>query len=197
MPLPDFAPDDLEVKISELLVATADAKDPLVSDALHGVLRLLREKMKMDVVFVAEFTNGRRVFRHVSQNAGSEVLKPGDSDPLEQTWCQRVVDQRLPRVVIDAEAYIRRGEAPRMRFPIGSYLAMPLVLGDGTVYGTLCCFSFAKSPYAKDFDLKQLRYAAQVASRQIDQARANEQRSASSQADWQETLAPLSLVPFV
>jgi hypothetical protein len=47
-----YKPDDLTVQVTELLVATADASDELVDQSVSQVLRLLRDRMKMDVVFV-------------------------------------------------------------------------------------------------------------------------------------------------
>ena len=77
-----YRPEDLHVQVTELLVATADDTDELVDLSVSQVLRLLRERMKMDVVFVSEFTDGQRVMRQVA--AGDPpVVKPGDAAPLE------------------------------------------------------------------------------------------------------------------
>jgi hypothetical protein len=46
----EFDPDDLNVKMSELLVATADSSDELIEKAVTEVLGLLRERLGMDVV---------------------------------------------------------------------------------------------------------------------------------------------------
>ena len=105
-PLNEFGyrPDDLTVKVSELLVATADESDELVDRSVSKVLQMLRERMQMDVVFVSEFTNGQRVMRQVAAPADQPVVKVGDTAPLEESWCQRVVDGRLPRFIPDASA---------------------------------------------------------------------------------------------
>lgn len=60
---PDYLPDALTVKVSELLVATTDSADALIDESVQQVLTLLREQMNMDVVFVSEFTGNRRVFK--------------------------------------------------------------------------------------------------------------------------------------
>ena len=70
---PDYAPDAFEVKISELLVATPEGSDALIDASVSEVLRLLREHLKMDVVFVSEFVDGRRVFRRVDTSPESRV----------------------------------------------------------------------------------------------------------------------------
>ncbi len=163
-----FDPEDLSVKVSELLVATADSSDELVDGAVTEVLALLRERMAMDVVFVSEFVDGRRVFRQIAQPAERLVIPVGASDPLEETWCQRVVDGRLPQHVPDARPAIARGELPKPPFEIGTHLSTPILLSDGQVYGTLCCFSFGVVETAQQRDLKNLRSVAQLVARKIE-----------------------------
>ncbi len=142
----DYDPDDIEVSIAELLVATPDQTDELIDRRVHDTLRLLRDKLSMDVVFVSQFTQGQRVFRAVEQKPGREVIQEGGADPLEASWCQRVVDGRLPEMIQDAAPLIASGQAPAAPFSIGTHLSTPIVMKDGAVYGTLCCFSFEAKP---------------------------------------------------
>jgi GAF domain-containing protein len=181
----NYNPADLKVAISELLVATADGSDELLDGSVPEVLKLLRQHMNMDVVFVSEFTGGERVFRHVDTAPGADVLAAGQSDPLEQSWCQRVVDGRLPQMIQDA-TFLPADAAPRPPFPIGSHLSTPVVLKDGSVYGTLCCFSFTAHASLAEQDLKKLQYTAKLTAAKIDQAAAKKNDDATK--DW-------SLVP--
>jgi GAF domain-containing protein len=166
----DFDTEDLKVQYSELLVATPDGADELIDGAVPEVLRLLRQHMQMDVVFVSEFTNGRRVFRHVDTAPGHDVIAAGQSDPLEETWCQRVVDGRLPELIHDA-TFLPAGAVPPTPLRIGAHLSTPVVLKDGSVYGTLCCFSFSGNDRLTEQDLKKLRYTAKLTAAKIDRAR--------------------------
>lgn len=177
----------LEVKVAELLVATADESDALIDRSVGEVLRLIRDRMKMDVVFVSEFNDGKRVIRVVDQAPGQEVIAKGSSDPLEETWCQRIVDGRLPDLVLDGPAAVAGGLAPKMSFPIGTYLGAPIVLPDGEVYGTLCCFSFGVNPGVTKQNARTLRYTAQLTAQKIGQARRRKAELA---------LAPVAQNPF-
>jgi hypothetical protein len=170
--LQDYDPDDLQVRVAELLVATADNSDAELDGCIRDVLKLLREKMKMDVVFVSEFTGGERVFRQVEQGEPA-LLAEGGSDPLEESWCQRVVDGRLPGFIADARPLQARGLAPETPFSIGTHISTPVVLPDGSVYGTLCCFSFHPQGDASPADLKRLRYTAELTGKRLDEARRN------------------------
>jgi hypothetical protein len=109
----EYEPDMLEVRISELLVATPEGADALISDVVPDVLRLLREHLKMDVVFVSEFVDNRRVFRRVDTGLGKRPIEVGQSDPLEESFCQRVIDGRLPRMVANTADHASRPTCPR------------------------------------------------------------------------------------
>ena len=140
--LADYNPDDIDVTISELLVATSDHADPELPAAVSEVLRLIRTKLDMDVAFVSKLGAGRRTYMAVDRAPGfSAQLEAGMSDPVEESWCQRVIEQRLPEEIRDAAPYVACGQAPDPGFPIGTHLSTPVRLADGTVYGTLCCFS--------------------------------------------------------
>lgn len=66
--------------------STADSADRSIDEAIPEVLKIVRKRMRKDVVFVSEFTEGRRVIRHVSQAKEKGVLAPDMSDPLESSW---------------------------------------------------------------------------------------------------------------
>lgn len=153
----NYNPDDLDVKISELLVATCDGGDPDLPAAVPEVLKLLRLRLGMDVAFVSQITGGRRIFKAVDCTPDFAPLEAGMSDPVEESWCQRVVEGRLPERMDDAAPYIAAGQAPEPGIPIGTHLSTPVRLSDGTVYGTLCCFSRGVQPQA---DIDRLRYTA-------------------------------------
>jgi GAF domain-containing protein len=165
---PDYAPDAFEVKVSELLVATHEQSDALIDESVPQVLRLIREHLKMDVVFVSEFVDGRRVFRRVDTGPTARVIEVGQSSPLEESFCQRVIDGRLPGLVRDLSQEPVFPELPPTDFPIGAHLSTPIVLNDGRVYGTLCCFSFAPNLDLTQRDLKKLELSAQLTARKIN-----------------------------
>lgn len=171
---PDYQPDALTVKVSELLVATTDNADALIDDSVQQVLILLREQMNMDVVFVSEFTGKRRVIRQVATGPGDPVIAAGQSDPLETSWCQRVVDGRLPGYIANTAALPEAAALTKdLPFPIGTHISTPIVLQDGEVYGTLCCFSFHAQDTHNPEDLRRLQFSAKLTAGRIDKARAS------------------------
>ncbi|RYG31473.1 MAG: EAL domain-containing protein, partial [Burkholderiales bacterium] len=138
--------------------------DGLSSEArIRKVLNIVRTHLDMDVGFVSEFVDGQRVFRHV--DGDQAPLSVGDGNPLEDSYCQRVVDGRLPELMADA---CENAEALTIgatrELPVGAHMSVPLFLPDGRMFGTFCCFSFLSNPSLNARDLRILRaFAAIVA----------------------------------
>ena len=174
---------DVGVSISELLVATADSTDALVDGSVSEVLHAMRERMSLDVVFVSEFVDGRRVFRHVDGNGKGPEIRTGASDPLEQTFCQRIVDGRLAELHTDIASLPASVERPATPFRVGAHLSTPIVLKDGRTYGTLCCFSTTPNPLLQHSDLQMLRQCAQLVARKLELAEARGLKEPPP--DWQ------------
>ena len=108
----------------------------------------------MDVAFVSEFDRDRLVFRKLEGDAQSFGWQEGDSFPLDESYCKRVLEGRIPRVVPDAG---REDATKDLRVTseadMGCYCAVALVLSDGRLYGTLCCVSHEADPRLRELDL--------------------------------------------
>ena len=183
--------DAVIVRISELLVATPEGGDALISSSVSQVLKLLREHLKMDVIFISEFVDNRRVFRRVEAAPGQRVIDAGQSDPLEESFCQRVVDGRMPRLVTDVGRLFGAQDLPATPFQVGAHLSTPVILNDGRVYGTLCCFSFAPNEALTQRDLRKLEMSAQLTARRIDEQHARERERATAAWALEPQAAPL------
>lgn len=164
-----YEPTDLHVTISDLMVATADHTDESLDSTVSEVLRTLRDRLNMDVVFVSEFVDGRRVFRQVSATDTRPTISVGQSDALEASWCQRVVDGRLPRYIADAKKDPAVGALlDQLPFPIGTHISTPIVLTNGEIYGTLCSFSFSPHDNPNPDDLKTLEMTAKLTAMRLE-----------------------------
>ena len=99
----------------------------------------------------------------------ARVIAEGRSDPLERTFCKLVAEGRLPKMVQDYGKHPVTSRLPPAPFQIGSYLSVPVVLGDGRTYGTMCCFSASPNERLAERDLRKLEMSAQLAARRIDE----------------------------
>lgn len=162
------AGSELRRVIEKRGVNIGQADDNSVPDILHAV----RQHLKMEVAFVSEFTNGRRVFRYVDASWPKNPVRVGEGDPLEDSYCQRVVDGRLPELLTDAQTNPVAAELPAtFDIPVGAHMSVPIRLSDGSVYGTFCCFSRSSDASLNLRDLSLMRVFADLAGKMIDRER--------------------------
>ncbi len=121
---------------------------------IEDMLRDVREAFDMDVAFVSKFDGDRLVFRDLEGDSESFGWQKGESFPIDESYCKRVLDGRIPRVVPDAK---REDATKDLRVTteadLGCYCAVALVLSDGSLYGTLCCVSHAPDPWLRESEL--------------------------------------------
>jgi EAL domain-containing protein (putative c-di-GMP-specific phosphodiesterase class I) len=118
------------------------ASGPRVND----LLREAREALGMPIAFVSRFLDGRRVIEAVDATC-PVPFGPGDSHAAEDTYCQRIIDGALPQAIPDSAANPVTAALPvTAELEIGSYVGVPIVLLDGSVYGTLCAYSDQARP---------------------------------------------------
>lgn len=138
-------------------------------DPIERVLSLVREHLDMDVAFVSEFTDGRQVFRRVEGDGSSFGLEEGAGITLDQTYCRRMVDGRIPNVINDATCDPRVSDLPAtLAAGIGSYVGVPVRFSDGRLYGTLCCLSHSPDPTLGRRDVKFIHVLARLLADQIE-----------------------------
>jgi EAL domain-containing protein (putative c-di-GMP-specific phosphodiesterase class I) len=147
----------------------------MLTEALHAV----RMHLGMDVAFISEFRGGSRVFRYLDGNFVPLQLAIGGSDPLEDSYCQRVLDGRLPELIQDAALLPEALAMPVTKaLPVGAHLSVPLRFSDGRLYGTFCCFSTTSDGTLNERDLNTLRLFAAFAGRLLERHALSEMRYA-------------------
>ena len=175
------------------LVALAqdlDGNDPgEAGPVLHAVLDGVRDLLGMDVAFIGEITEGQRIFRHVVAPPDS-AIREGGADPLEATYCQRVVDGRLPQLIVDAAEVPEAADlGVTAELPVGTHLSVPIRFSDGRVYGTFCAFSHQPVDGVRERDLGTLRLLAALVARYLERESAVTAARAQATSDVLEVLA--------
>jgi GAF domain-containing protein len=137
-------------------------------ETIESLLSLVRENLQMEVAFVSEFAGEQFVFRALEGDGRSFGWREGEGFPLDESYCKRVLDGRIPNVIPDAR---REGSTNELWLTreanIGSYVAVPVVLSDGRPYGTLCCVSHKADPGLRERELGLMEGVARELSRQI------------------------------
>ncbi|RZI54588.1 MAG: GAF domain-containing protein [Pseudomonas sp.] len=169
---PSPEPITMTAAAEKFIIATADTATQS-GEALRDLLHNLRALLKMDIAFVAEFVDGKKIYRELDYSEDSKVsVKPGAAAPLETTLCQRVVDGRSPQVMQDARSDPDLASLAAVKtMDIGAYLSTPVVLRDGTVYGTLCCISHTPRSALGTRQLDSLRYVAGIVAAELEKRR--------------------------
>jgi diguanylate cyclase (GGDEF)-like protein/putative nucleotidyltransferase with HDIG domain len=138
------------------------------ADAIMRMLAVARQRLDMDVALLGEFAGDRELFPWVDGDAG--VPLAGDmSIPLADSYCQRLLDGRLPNVVHDArnDEIVRDLEVTDA-MGIGAWVGVPVKLPDGRLFGTLCCISSEARPSLSDRDVRFMRQLGHIVSAELD-----------------------------
>jgi len=154
-------------------LAAASAHDggqqPTPPDLVSRVLTAAREQLGMDVAYFSEFTAGQQVFRGFEGDSESFGLRAGAGIPLEDTYCQRVVDGRLPSIIRDAGADTRVNSLDvTHEASLGAYVGVPVRLSGGRLYGTLCCASHNPEPALAQRDAEFMQVLARLLGEQLE-----------------------------
>ena len=137
--------------------------------AIEDMLRDVREALRMDVAFVSQFSEDQLVFRALEGDAESFGWREGESFPVDESYCKRVLDGRIPNVVPDAKGEdATKDLRVTTEADMGCYCAVALLLSDGRLYGTLCCVSHEADPGLRERDLGQMKRTARWLVEQLE-----------------------------
>lgn len=117
------------------------------ADAIMRVLAVARQQLDMDVAVLGECAGDWEHFRWVDPAEGFEVGQDM-SIARSASYCQRLLDDRLPNVVHDARNHesVRDLDVTR-ELGIGAWVGVPITLPDGRLYGVLSCISSKPRPF--------------------------------------------------
>ncbi|HVL01921.1 MAG TPA: EAL domain-containing protein [Dongiaceae bacterium] len=134
------------------------------ADTMSCLVQSVRKRLGMEVAFVSEFVDGNRMFRFVDSQDGVDIIAPGQGGPLDESYCQRVVDGRLPELIPDAQQLPSACVLPVTRsLPVGAHVSVPIRLTGGGVFGTFCTFSRYGDEHLDERDLAMVRVFADLA----------------------------------
>lgn len=135
---------------------------------IDAILEAVRIHLGMDIAFASRFVGDQRQFTHI-QSPLPLPAKPGDCEPLEESFCYYVMQGRLPELIHNAADYELAASVPIVQaLPVGAHLNVPLRLKDGSVYGSFCALSRQPDRSLTERDLSTLRAFADLAMEQIE-----------------------------
>jgi EAL domain-containing protein (putative c-di-GMP-specific phosphodiesterase class I) len=146
------------------------AQKARIQTQVERILSSVRKHLAMDVGFVSEFRDGKRIFRFVDGDPAVPIYA-GGADPLTDSYCHYVVQGLLPQILKDArENPIAGAMKATHELPVGAHVSVPIHLLNGSIYGTFCCFSRQPNHALGDKELEVVRVCANVVSGLIEDA---------------------------
>jgi EAL domain-containing protein (putative c-di-GMP-specific phosphodiesterase class I) len=123
---------------------------------VRRVLSLARSHLAVDVALLAAFTETGEMVG-VVQGDGEAALRPEAELPVDARRCRMLLDGAVPPLVGDVSSQ----RPPTGLGPgVGAYVAAPIQLPAGTVFGLLCGLSYEPRP---DFDVGARRVLSVLA----------------------------------
>jgi EAL domain-containing protein (putative c-di-GMP-specific phosphodiesterase class I) len=135
---------------------------------IESSLRAIREHLDMPVAYLSQFVNGRVVYRTVDAPGYEHLIRAGASRSMDEGYCGLIIAGRLPQMIPDTSENQLAASLPITRtLPIGSHIAIPIHLEDGTIYGMFACLSPKPNKSLNSRDLETMRLFANLATQQI------------------------------
>jgi signal transduction histidine kinase len=106
--------------------------------AVPTILEIVCQATGMGFAAVARVTDDRWVACCVRDEIGFG-LEPGSELPITTTICNEIRDHRQPVIIDDVatDKLYRDHHTPKL-YGLQSYISMPIILSDGSFFGTLC-----------------------------------------------------------
>jgi GAF domain-containing protein len=139
------------VTCPECGVSSADVADAALRRAdldhrLDALIHLTRELLDTDVALLTEIRDGREVVRRAAGEWPTINSLQGTSLPLDDTFCQRMLDGRIGNHVGDAETDDRVSDLAMARqLGVRAWIGVPIRLSDAQLY-VLCCLARESRP---------------------------------------------------
>jgi EAL domain-containing protein (putative c-di-GMP-specific phosphodiesterase class I) len=151
------------------------------------LLRTARKSLGLSLAFLSRLDDTTQHLE-VVESGVPLLLRDGATQRRDTTFCQAILDGRLPPVIPDVRTYPAAMKLPAARLPrIRSFVSVPVVLSDGTLYGTFCAAGFTADKGLTERDKTLMDVLAQAASMVIEP----EVRETARRADIEGRLAPL------
>ena len=160
--------------VSDLALLNLASTKIFDNSAVPEILHILRKHLGMDIAFLGEFVENQREIKLVDADgdASGSPMQPGLCTPSEESYCKLIIDGKLPNLIQDVNDYPLAAALPVTKeLNIRSYISAPIYLEDGTVYGTLCCYSHTPEPSLNKRDLSMIQACAEMTAKQIDKQR--------------------------
>ncbi|MDO8121788.1 EAL domain-containing protein [Isoptericola sp. b490] len=151
-------------------------------EQVRGLLRTAKRALGLSVTFLTRMDGVTQTLEQVDSTV--PLLFPqGARLTQDTTFCQAILDGRLPAVIPDVRRFPEAMELPAARFPrLRSYVSAPVRLSDGSLYGTFCAAGLTSDPGLTERDRAMMEVLAQAAAAIIEPGALEARRRADIEA---------------
>jgi EAL domain-containing protein (putative c-di-GMP-specific phosphodiesterase class I) len=127
------------------------------------LLRTARSALGLTMSFLSRLDEDTQ-YLEVVESGMPFIPRDGMTQARETSFCQLILDGELPPVIPDVRRFPKAMGLPAARFPrIRSYVSVPVVLSDGTLYGTFCAAGLRADRELQERDRALMEVLAQAA----------------------------------
>lgn len=132
--------------------------------SIDEALAVVREVLGMDVAYLSSIDGQEQRIVTVTGDSDAIEIRAGLVVPLEDTYCDRMLNGRIGNLVADAS------QEPELASVDGpaAYIGVPVELHDGSVFGTLCAASGEPRDDLSERDVRFVRVLARVLAAELD-----------------------------
>ncbi len=127
------------------------------------LLKTARDALGLSLAFMTRLDETTQHLE-VVESALPMLFRDGSQRPRANSFCQSIMDGKLPAVIPDVTKFPEAMKLPAARMPrLRSYVSVPVVLSDGTVYGTFCAAGFGADKQLSKRDKALMEVLSQAA----------------------------------
>jgi EAL domain-containing protein (putative c-di-GMP-specific phosphodiesterase class I) len=145
---------------------------------IADLLQTARKSLRLSVAFLSRL-DGTTQHLEVVETSVPFLFQEGYQQKQDVTLCQAILDRKLPQVIPDLTVFPEAMKLPAARMPrLRSYVSVPVVLSDGSLYGTFCAAGLTTDKDLTKGDKALMDVLASAASVIIEpEVRAQERRT--------------------
>ena len=137
---------------------------------IAGALELARDELDMDVALLTEIGSGKETVRAESGEWPPIGSLKDMSAPLEETFCNQLLEGRISNYVSDAPADDRVRDLGMAReLGVRAWIGVPMTLADARLY-MLCCLARESRPMLGDDEVRFLSGLAESVRAELEGA---------------------------
>jgi EAL domain-containing protein (putative c-di-GMP-specific phosphodiesterase class I) len=112
-----------------------------VDEQVAELLRVAKRSLGLSLTFLSRLDGTTQHLEVVESSI--PIFRDGQTQPQHTSFCQAILDGKLPAVIPNVAKLPEAKRLPAARFPrIRSYVSVPVRLSDGHLYGTFCAAGF-------------------------------------------------------